>query len=747
MAENRELALVLNLVASQFQSELKKSGGMLGEFNKFVSDWKTQLTAASGALFAIAKSTANYGEELLKTSQKIGIKVEALAGLQHAANLADLSNESLATGLKKLSVNMVDAARQTGDGEALFRRLGVSATDAAGQLRPTEQVLLDLADVFANSKDGAGKAEAAVKLFGKAGLDLIPFLNQGKAGIKELMAEAERLGLVMSQQDAEAANRFNDELKKLTAHMRGITLAVGTELIPPMMELMRVMGELGGGHAASALSLFMKAMVFQTESWAISIKLAGQQLALLGGNITDVFSPEKARALGAQMDALAGIAEEKRIGAAGRISGVIPPGSSSASPKNEIAVLADQEKLGKALLEIYLANNRAIDIGNKLRTEGADQYFLKLDREIQEEQNEEDRQQHLGKMIVEQTGLEVKIREDALAKERDGLIANSQAWVDYYDQLGGSNAGFYQAKTDLLRAQLAKELDLTKAQAADLLDAWQQHDSRRAEQILAASPKGLTSVQKETAELNAVRQDKLNQRATSDDFFGGWAEGMRKYVKDTSSGFGMAADMARRTAQTMEQGFQSFFFDAMTGKIQTFKDALRSLLNFAQQIVSQIAAQLVTRQVVGAFAGMEGFFAGQAQEGLGRGIVQGTQQQLLGQDIVNNAIANGGTYVRPMATGGIVTRPTYALVGEAGPEAVIPLSRYNQSQGVGGGVSVIINNYGSAPVESAQSGGRGPDGRQMIYVTIRDAVKKAFGEGAMDKTMASRYRMIPQAGG
>ena len=432
MAENRELALVLKLVADQFQSELKKSGGALGEFNKFISDWKVQLTAAGTALFAIAKSTANYGEELLKTSQKIGIKVEALAGLQHAANLADLSNESLSTGLKKLSVNMVDAARQTGDGEALFRRLGVSATDATGQLRPTEQVLLDLADVFANSKDGAGKAEVAVKLFGKAGLDLIPFLNQGKVGIKELMAEAERLGLVLSQQDAEAANKFNDELKKLQAATKGLTLEVGTGLIPYLTEALKLFTEMipkakGLGDELSTFSKSMSYNFTQTRQGQIAMDIFTS--LGLGHRKGEERTPREQF-----WNDLTGIPAPGSGARADKPSGEMfgPP-----APKGEIAVLADQEKLGKALLEIYLANNRAIDIRNKLAAEGADGYRHLLEFQIQEEKNEEDRQERLGRNIVQQTSLEVKIREDALAKERDGLAQNAQAWLDYHQQVGG----------------------------------------------------------------------------------------------------------------------------------------------------------------------------------------------------------------------------------------------------------------------------------------------------------------------
>ncbi|MDC8451058.1 MAG: hypothetical protein LV473_22305 [Nitrospira sp.] len=59
MAKNSELAVVLRLVADGFQKELRNSQGALSSFNSFISDWRTQLTAAGTALFAIAKSTAN----------------------------------------------------------------------------------------------------------------------------------------------------------------------------------------------------------------------------------------------------------------------------------------------------------------------------------------------------------------------------------------------------------------------------------------------------------------------------------------------------------------------------------------------------------------------------------------------------------------------------------------------------------------------------------------------------------------
>lgn len=58
----------------------------------------------------------------------------------------------------------------------------------------------------------------------------------------------------------------------------------------------------------------------------------------------------------------------------------------------------------------------------------------------------------------------------------------------------------------------------------------------------------------------------------------------------------------------------------------------------------------------------------------------------------------------PMAEGGIVTSPTLALIGEKGPEAVVPLSRGNEGGGMGGDVHVTQNFYGdTSPTAQART--------------------------------------------
>jgi len=68
---------------------------------------------------------------------------------------------------------------------------------------------------------------------------------------------------------------------------------------------------------------------------------------------------------------------------------------------------------------------------------------------------------------------------------------------------------------------------------------------------------------------------------------------------------------------------------------------------------------------------------------------------------VNKIVSSISGEIPKMADGGIVNRPTLALIGEAGPEAVVPLSKMG---GVGGGdININVNGGMSTSAEIGQS--------------------------------------------
>ncbi len=191
-------------------------------------------SAIIAGIVSIAKASINTADDLSKLAQKTGISTEKLSLLQPVAEQAGTSMEGLAKGLQKLATNMYEAANGSAPMLESFGKVGVSATDAAGNLRPTEEVLMDLADAFASMPDGAEKSALAVKLFGKSGVELIPFLNQGKKGIGELTDKFKELGLEIDGETGKAAEKFNDTLDTISQAVKGMGNQIMVAAMPAM---------------------------------------------------------------------------------------------------------------------------------------------------------------------------------------------------------------------------------------------------------------------------------------------------------------------------------------------------------------------------------------------------------------------------------------------------------------------------------------------------------------------------------
>ncbi len=248
-----------------------------------------------GAFAALVKGAIDSADELNKLSQKIGISVEALSTLQFAAQLSDVGLDTLKTGLKGLSANLTEARSGLGEGAAIFQALSISVEESAGNLKSSDMILLEVADRFASFEDGATKTALAVKLFGKSGMDMIPFLNQGASGIRTLMQEAERLGLKLSTETAQAAEAFNDNLTALKASSSGLGISLATELLAPLRVVTDAIRE-GQGEATGFAAILGGALKTTLEA-----------ILVLGVNVAYVFKSmgTEIGGMAAQLTALA----------------------------------------------------------------------------------------------------------------------------------------------------------------------------------------------------------------------------------------------------------------------------------------------------------------------------------------------------------------------------------------------------------------------------------------------------------
>lgn len=274
-------------------------------------------TLTAGAFASFVKGGIDAADTLGKVSERVGVAVESLSALQYAASLSDLSNEQLAQGLTKLAKGAADTAAGTGEAQSAFRALGVSVKDSQGNLRGTEELLLDLADKFAGIEKGSGKTALALRIFGESGAALLPFLNQGRAGFEALRKEAERLGIIVSTETAKAAEQFNDNLTRLAAASSGAKFALAESLLPALTRVSERMTEVvrnGEGLIAffgafKELSPFSDLQRAQKELTELTDRILSNEARL--GRVGDSSFGDAARsALSQRIDADKARAEE-----------------------------------------------------------------------------------------------------------------------------------------------------------------------------------------------------------------------------------------------------------------------------------------------------------------------------------------------------------------------------------------------------------------------------------------------------
>ena len=119
-----------------------------------------------------------------------------------------------------------------------FKALGISLKDSAGKIKTNEQVLLESIDALSKMENENKRNALAQDIFGKSASELKPLLNSGADGIQQLMEEAEKYGMVMSDEAVKSSAEFNDSLTRLTKTAEGLKNKLGAELMPSITSIM-----------------------------------------------------------------------------------------------------------------------------------------------------------------------------------------------------------------------------------------------------------------------------------------------------------------------------------------------------------------------------------------------------------------------------------------------------------------------------------------------------------------------------
>jgi len=259
----------------------KQLGGMAVSAAK----WGAATAAAAAAGTALfVKSAIDQADAANILAGKLGITTEALTKLQYAAKISDVSQQALEGGLKKLTVTLTAAQDPASKAAQYLDALGLSARELIAL--PADQQLGRIGDALNNVENQSQRAAIAQKIFGKAGMDLLPVLAEGTTGIQKLGEEAGRLGVVISGDLAARAGLFNDNLDRLKSAASGAGLAVADQLLDPMNDFTIQLIDLAQQkETAEGIARFITGIGTAVLTTANIIATTGNVFAYLGESL------------------------------------------------------------------------------------------------------------------------------------------------------------------------------------------------------------------------------------------------------------------------------------------------------------------------------------------------------------------------------------------------------------------------------------------------------------------------------
>jgi len=225
--------LAVNVVAKtdRLNKGLRGARKQVSMFSKSMRTATAGLRGFTGAALGIGgglsiaglaisfKKTAESIDELAKTSRKLGIATEELAGLQVAAERTGVTIPTLNMALQRMSRRIGEAAKGAGEARGALSELGLDAKILAKQ--SPDVIFRKIAQAMSLQTDQTNKLALAQKLFDSEGVALVNTLALGEQGLAKYRREAELLGLTMSSKEAAKVEEFSDALGRLQGAFSG----------------------------------------------------------------------------------------------------------------------------------------------------------------------------------------------------------------------------------------------------------------------------------------------------------------------------------------------------------------------------------------------------------------------------------------------------------------------------------------------------------------------------------------------
>jgi hypothetical protein len=244
------LTIDVNAKLANLEQGLQKASGQLDGFaaqaNKIGAGLATAFGAIAGAVAldsVISKLAATVDQiaALDDAAESTGASVESLSSILNTLAPTGVSLDQITDAAGKLAKSMAGADEESSRAAEAFKAISVATKDAAGNLRPVDAVLTDVAKALAGYEDGTNKVVIAQALFGKSGAAMLPMLKD--------LATRQREAATVTTESAAEAERLANAWRSIQRDGEILAQSIASKIIPSLADLaeqFQLTGKAGG---------------------------------------------------------------------------------------------------------------------------------------------------------------------------------------------------------------------------------------------------------------------------------------------------------------------------------------------------------------------------------------------------------------------------------------------------------------------------------------------------------------------
>lgn len=217
---------------------------------KKASDATAGISKAAAAGIAgmagLAVKSAENADNVNTLAKQTQLSTDTIQKMQYAEELLDVPFETAVKAVAKLKKGL-------DKNEDTLKSMNVAIRDQSGNYRDIESIFFDVLQGLSQIENETERDKIAMDLFGKSADELAGYIDDGGQAYRELSQMAEESGAIISQEDLDKANAFNDELDKLKATVGADLLKagadIGTALLPVLQTVVEIISKITGAFA------------------------------------------------------------------------------------------------------------------------------------------------------------------------------------------------------------------------------------------------------------------------------------------------------------------------------------------------------------------------------------------------------------------------------------------------------------------------------------------------------------------